>query len=161
MHKTAFPPIVDNHSKVLILGTMPGEQSLKLQQYYGHKGNHFWKIICGLFGLPLIADYGERKQLLLDNHVALWDVLEGCYREGSADSKIRLETPNDFDLFFKQYPEIKTVFFASTGAKQYYEKYVARKPGYTYHKLPSPSGANTWKTFDQKVKEWKAVLGYL
>jgi hypoxanthine-DNA glycosylase len=161
MLKQAFPPIANQHSKILLLGTMPGEQSLKLQQYYGHKGNQFWKIIFALFNEPLVHDYETKKALLLSKGIAVWDVLQYCEREGSADSKIQKEVPNDFASFYSKHPQVKQVFFTSTKAMDYYDTYVKREPGYNYHLLPSTSSANTWKTVDEKLNEWKIILKYL
>lgn len=156
--KIAFPPIVNNCSEILILGTMPGERSLLLNQYYGHAGNHFWKIVFNLFNSPFSKDYSIRKRLLLDNNVALWDVLQSCESKGSADSSIKNEKPNDFNTFYKSFPKIKRVYFASKAAEQYYDKYVRRSPERQYYTLPSPSSANTWKTFDEKLQEWAIIL---
>lgn len=161
MLKQAFPPIANQHSKILLLGTMPGEQSLKLQQYYGHKGNQFWKIIFALFNQPLVQDYETKKALLLSKGIAVWDVLQYCEREGSADSKIQKEVPNDFASFYSKHQQVKQVFFTSTKGRDYYDIYVQRKPGYNYHILPSTSSANTWKTFEEKLNEWKLILKYL
>ena len=107
--KTAFPPIVDANSKVLLLGTMPGDRSLRLQQYYGHAGNHFWKLIYTLFGEPLEPEYEARKLFLLAHEIALWDVLESCTCEGSLDSNIKNEVVNDFAAFYEQHPGITHV----------------------------------------------------
>ncbi|WP_345209961.1 DNA-deoxyinosine glycosylase [Mucilaginibacter gynuensis] len=159
--KTAFLPIVNRESTILILGTMPGERSLRLQQYYGHAGNHFWKIMFALLQVLFTTDYSVKTRLLLDHHIALWDVLQNCECIGSADSNIKNEVPNDFEAFHKQYPNIKRVFFASTAAEQFYNKHALKQTGITYHRLPSPSGANTWKTFDEKLDEWKVILQYL
>ena len=82
--KIAFSPIVNNDSQILILGTMPGDRSLQLQQYYGHAGNHFWKILFTLFNRPFTKDYEVRTQLLLDHGIALWDVLRACECETSS-----------------------------------------------------------------------------
>lgn len=161
MKKRAFPPIVNTNSKVLILGTMPGEKSLQLQQYYGHRGNHFWKIVFRLFNYPATEDYQEKKSLLLANGIALWDVLEVCEREGSSDSKILKESANDFKTFYEQYPKIKTVFFASKKAEELYNLHVKANSAVTFYTLPSPSSANTWKTFDEKLAEWMIVLKHL
>ncbi|MBE5320942.1 DNA-deoxyinosine glycosylase [Pedobacter sp. MR2016-19] len=156
--KTAFPPIVNEHSKILILGTMPGEKSIALQEYYAHAGNQFWKIIFAIYNQPFTKDYIKKKQILLDNQIALWDVIQYCEREGSADSNIIEEKPNDFAGFFLNYPNIKTIYFASKAAKTYYLKHVRREFDLMiYGVLPSPSSANTWKTFHEKVKEWKII----
>lgn len=130
MLKQAFPPIANQHSKILLLGTMPGEQSLKLQQYYGYKGNQFWKIIFALFNQPLVHDYETKKELLLSKGIAVWDVLQYCERKGSADSNIQKEIPNNFAAFYNQHPQVKQVFFTSTKARDYYDTYVKRKPAY-------------------------------
>lgn len=156
--KKAFEPIVDNHSTVLILGTMPGEKSLQLGEYYGNRGNQFWKLIYTLFEKPLSHDYADKIQLLKDNRIALWDVLEYCEREGSLDSNIKNEIPNDFRKFYKQYPAIKKVYFSSKNAEKYYEKYVGKTAGIQYITLPSPSGANASLTFDKKLDLWKLLL---
>ena len=109
MVKHAFPPIVDENSKILILGTMPGEKSLQRNQYYAHKNNQFWKIIFILFQQPLTEHYDARKAILLKNHIALWDVLKACEGEGSSDKNIMNAVPNDFVSFYKRYPKIKKI----------------------------------------------------
>lgn len=155
--KKAFPPLVNSNSELLILGTMPGEKSLELQEYYGNKGNSFWKLLFTIFEKPLSKDYNDKKELLLENKIALWDVLAFCERSGSLDSNIKNEVPNDFDQFFEKYPKIKRVFFSSKNASNYYDKYVGRKSNLHYTVLPSPSGANASKSFAQKLEEWKTI----
>lgn len=159
--KTAFPPIVDQTCKVLLLGTMPGDRSLSLQQYYGHAGNHFWKLIYTLFEKPVEPDYEARKRFLLDHGIALWDVLESCTCEGSLDSNIKNEVVNDFGAFYKQYPAITDIFFDSRKGEQFYLKYVKKSADKNYHLLPSPSRANASKTFEQKLELWKGLLPYV
>lgn len=159
--KIAFPPIVDSSSTVLLLGTMPGDRSLSLQQYYGHAGNHFWKLIYTLFNQPVHPNYESRKQFLLDHGIALWDVLASCTCEGSLDSNIKNEVVNDFAAFYKEHPAIKHVFFDSKKAQQFYLKYVKKSEDKIYHFLPSPSGANASKTFAQKLDAWKELLPYV
>ena len=159
--KTAFEPIADANSRILILGTMPGERSLQLQQYYGHAGNHFWRIMFSILDRPFSTDYTERKKLLADHKIALWDVLQNCEGEGSSDNAIKNEIPNDFKSFYNQYKNIRTVFFASKKAEDFYNRYVIKSPIRSYYILPSPSRANTWKTYDEKAKEWRIILEHL
>jgi len=159
--KTAFEPIADASSRILILGTMPGERSLQLQQYYGHAGNHFWKIMFSILERPFSTDYSERIKLLADHRIALWDVLQNCEGIGSSDNAIKNEIPNDFNSFYNQLKNIKTVFFASKKAEDFYNRYVIKSPDRSYHILPSPSRANTWKTYDEKAKEWRIILEHL
>lgn len=156
--KQAFPPLVNQNSKILILGTMPGEKSLELQEYYANKGNSFWKLLFTLFDQPLLHAYSERKQLLAENDIALWDVLAYCERDGSLDSNIKNEKANDFEAFYKKYPDIKHVFFSSKNASNFYDKYVGRRKDIQYTILPSPSGANASKSFMQKLEEWEVIM---
>lgn len=159
--KTAFLPIVDENCTVLLLGTMPGDRSLRLQQYYGHAGNHFWKLIYKLFDEPLNPDYQARKEFLLQHGIALWDVLESCTCEGSLDSNIKNEVVNDFSAFYLQYPAISHIFFDSRKAEEFYLRHVKKSKDKIYHLLPSPSGANASKSFDQKLEAWKELLLYI
>lgn len=156
--KKAFPPLIDNDSKLLILGTMPGEKSLELQEYYGNKGNQFWKILFTIFGEPMSQNYEVKKSLLRDNKIAVWDVLEYCEREGSLDSKIKNEVANNFAAFYDQYPFIRNVMFSSKNAAAYYDKYVGRRKDIEYDILPSPSGANATKSFSEKLLIWSEKI---
>src|SRR4029077_16189116 len=96
----SFPPIVSQQSKVLILGSMPGEASLKADQYYAHPRNAFWPIMGELFGAGPSLPYQERVALLQSTGVALWDSLQACVRPGSLDASITNEAANDFPGFF-------------------------------------------------------------
>lgn len=159
--KTAFPAVVDEHCSILLLGTMPGDRSLRMQQYYGHPGNHFWKLIYALFDLPVAQDYEARKGFLLQHGIALWDVLESCTCEGSLDSNIKNEVVNDFAAFYTAYPKIGHVFFDSKAAEKFYIRHVKKSADKIYHLLPSPSGANASKTFAQKLDAWRELLLYI
>lgn len=159
--KTAFAPIADENCTILLLGTMPGDRSLSLQQYYGHAGNHFWKLIYAIFNTPLNPDYEARKQFLLQQGIALWDVLESCTCEGSLDSNIKNEVVNDFASFYQEHPLITHIFFDSKKAEEFYLRHVKKSKDKIYHLLPSPSGANASKTFAQKLEAWKELLLYV
>ncbi len=158
-NKFSFPPISKSDARILILGTMPGERSLALNQYYGHGGNQFWKIMFECFNKPYSDDYSKKNQLLLDNVIALWDVLQYCEREGSSDNAIKAEFPNDFVAFFKQHPQIKTVLFNGNNAKEFYEKHIGLAPGMEFFVLPSTSPANTWLSREEKMGKWWDLIG--
>jgi hypoxanthine-DNA glycosylase len=158
--KLAFPALADESSNVLILGTIPGEKSLALQQYYGNRQNQFWKLMFAIYGQPLADNYKERIALLRKHRIALWDVLAGCQREGSLDSNIKNAVANDFDTFYKQHPNITTVFFSSKVAEKFYMKLVGKREGITYYALPSPSGANASLTFAQKFERWTLIRAF-
>jgi hypoxanthine-DNA glycosylase len=136
---------------------MPGERSLKLKQYYGHGGNLFWKLIFSIFDCPFSTDYERRKRVLLENNIALWDVLMACEREGSADSAIALEESNDFQSFFPIHPKIKLIAFNGQNAETYFNKFCKHKPGTHFITLPSTSPANASKSFEEKKEAWSKI----
>jgi len=156
----SFAPISNNKSRVLILGTMPGNLSLKLNQYYGHAGNSFWRIIFTIYEEQFSTDYEKKKDILLKNNLALWDVLQGCEREGSSDNTILEEEPNNFKSFFENHPGIKLIAFNGQNAKKYFFTHSNFKPEIKYISLPSTSPANTWKSFEEKLTEWKIIKAY-
>ena len=89
-------PSIDKDCRALILGSMPGVKSLEEQQYYAHPQNRFWPMMADLLGEALPSRYEEKLAMLLDHHIALWDSIGQCEREGSLDSAIREERGNDF-----------------------------------------------------------------
>jgi TDG/mug DNA glycosylase family protein len=157
MKKYSFSPISQSDATVLILGTMPSEQSLAANQYYGHPRNAFWKIIFNVLETPFATDYELRKRVLLDNRIALWDVLAACVREGSLDSAIEEEVPNDFDSFLKAHPQIQTIYFNGQKAAKYFKQHVAVTGTYHLVTLPSTSPAHAGMSFKKKLLEWEII----
>lgn len=153
----SFPTISNTKATVLILGTMPGVHSLAENQYYAHPRNAFWKIMFTLFNMSFSTDYEQRKKLLLQNGIALWDVLEACERKGSLDSAIKQEIANDFASFFKQHPHITHLFFNGQKAAVFFKKYVSLEQDYQLVTLPSTSPANAAKSFEKKLEEWQVI----
>lgn len=180
MKKFSFQPIVDENSKILILGTMPGNKSLKLNQYYANPRNQFWKIMAFLTGEDFSISYEAKIKLLLKNNIAIWDVLMHCEREGSLDVNISDEVPNDFKSLFEKYPNIKSILFNGAKAKALFQKYFSIDKTKIYHDLPdsgneesdtanwgfylkdlpSSSGANTRMTQEQKNHIWKKEIDW-
>ncbi|MDP5199838.1 DNA-deoxyinosine glycosylase [Flavobacterium sp. DG2-3] len=157
MLKKALPPLIDNSTTILIMGTMAGEQSIAKQEYYANRGNLFWKILFAIFEEEFSASYEDRKALVRKYKIGLWNVLESCKREGSSDAKITEEKINDFEKLHKQYPNIKYVFFESKAAAKYFEKHSAPQKGIVYTTLPSTSGLNAGLSTAEKMEQWKAV----
>lgn len=154
----SFPPVVKEGAHTLILGSMPGVTSLTKSQYYGHPSNAFWRIICSLLKTECPDSYDLRLQLLTRNRIALWDVLQSCTREGSLDTKIRNEDPNDFPSFFLRYPEIRRVFFNGSKAMESFRRHFGFDfPGVEFIKLPSTSPAYTIP-FEEKLVAWRLIL---
>lgn len=155
----SFVPIVNRDSRVLILGSMPGVESLVKGEYYGNARNHFWKIIYQLFDSELETTYEQKLRFLLSKGLALWDVIDHCDREGSLDSNINNEVANDFDTFFAKYPNIRFVVFNGAKAFETYKKHIGfdDKNGIVFKQLPSTSSANTQK-YDSKLKQWSILI---
>lgn len=151
---TGFSPIIDENSKVIILGSMPSVVSLEKAQYYGHKQNRFWRIIFEYFSKPLSFNYEERIALLREGGIALWDSIGECEREGSLDSSIKKEKPNDIDGLLRIYTNIKQVFVNGNKAEAVYSKY-NKSP---YVKLPSTSPANAAYSYGKLFAIWKEQL---
>ena len=159
-----FAPIVSDNARILILGTMPSEASLLRQQYYGHARNAFWPIMGALLGFAPDLCYQRRKTLLMENGIAVWDVLQSCHRLGSLDAKIKPATikTNDFVGFFAEHPGIKRVYFNGKMAEKFYQKRVLpalnhRFAYLEYQCLPSTSPAYASLKFEQKIEAWKVI----
>jgi len=103
-----FPPIIDKQSQILILGSLPGPQSLRAAQYYAHPQNKFWQLIFSIFEAPIIDNYQGKCDFLLKHNIGLWDVLQAADREGALDNNIRNAVANDFPAFFAHYPDIES-----------------------------------------------------
>ncbi len=154
----SFPPFINDESKILILGTMPGITSLEKQEYYAHKQNHFWRIIYTLFdALPVSENFADKISLLLKNNIALWDVLQFCERKGSLDIHIKNHKENDFDALLKKYPKIKKIVFNGKESHRYFTKRFGQIEGITYYVMPSTSPANT-TAFEKKLASWAEFL---
>ena len=150
-----YPPVADGNSRVLILGSMPSVRSLETGFYYGHRQNAFWRILSDVFLCPLPATVAQKTALLLENRVALWDVIASCEREGSLDSAIRGAIVNDFQPFFESHPQIRAVLLNGGTA---YSRFPARIAGRReVLRLPSTSPAYTLP-YDQKLAAWRDAL---
>jgi len=154
----SFPPIAAEGCKVLILGSMPSVTSLERHQYYGHKQNDFWPMMFAFFEQPYTDVYSVKQELLIKHGIALWDVLSSCEREGSLDSNIMNEIPNDINGLLVQYPTIEYIIFNGGKAYQSFKKYfpelLVQKQ---WIKMPSTSPAYTLKR-EEKRKKWRKIL---
>ena len=158
-------PIIDDQAKILILGSMPGKESLKKEQYDANKRNQMWKIMENTLKLQLPEEYPKRINVLRKHHIALWDVIHSCKRVGSLDSAITEDVPNDFGSFFKEYSSLKIVGFNGNKAYQTFKSKIGFQdfPEIQFIKLPSTSpipGKNV-KSFEEKVVEWSKVVNSL
>jgi TDG/mug DNA glycosylase family protein len=155
--KRSFPPIVDACSRVLVLGTLPGEESLRRQQYYAHPRNLFWPIIFALFDATPPAVYGERLAFVASHGIGLWDVCEVGERERSADTTIRMERPNAIDRLLDEHARIRAIAFNGTAARRLHDRDFPRRSELTYLALPSTSPAHATIDFAGKLARWTAL----
>ena len=159
----SFPPVESAAARVLVLGSMPGVASLRLQQYYGHPNNAFWKIMGAVLEFDAAGSYDERIAALVSRKLALWDVLAACVREGSLDSDIDNGSivTNDFAAFFTAHPHITRVCFNGAKAESVYRKYVLPQLGtqrmLDYARLPSTSPAHAGMPLTAKLEAWRVV----
>lgn len=157
---SSFPPIIDDASKILILGSIPGVKSLEKQQYYAHPQNAFWKIIFALFEEEFTENYAERIQVLKKHHIALWDVIDSCERKGSLDSEIRNEEANQIAELLDKHPNIRAIF--CNGGKSYknLQKILGKNFKIPIFLLPSTSPLHT-VSLEKKLEDWEKIRNYI
>ncbi|WP_141503581.1 DNA-deoxyinosine glycosylase [Paenibacillus luteus] len=162
----SFPPVIDEHARVLILGTAPSVKSLEHKQFYGHPQNFMWKIIYRLFNdSEMDPVYENRLIFLKKHHLALWDVIESCEREGSLDVNIKAEVPQKLPELVAKYPSLRC--FAFNGSKAYdtFHKFYRGHESFkdmALLKLPSSSPIPTprMRTLEDRVTAWSVIVPY-
>jgi len=140
-----------------VLGTLPGEESLRRVEYYAHPRNLFWPIVFALFGAPPASVYAERIGFVTARRIALWDVCAIAERRASADAEIKREVPNTIHDLLDAHPGIAAVAFNGSGAERLYHKHFAHRPGLRYLSLPSTSPAHARLGFADKLARWQTV----
>lgn len=164
----SFPPVAAPDARLLILGSVPGRESLRQRQYYAHPRNAFWAIIAEILGAAPGLAYAERLKMLTASGIALWDVIGSCRRTTSLDSDIERQSieANDFIDFFASHRRIATVCFNGGAAESAFKRHVLpgldlqRQP-LTFHRLPSTSPAHAGMPYAVKLARWQAALSEL
>lgn len=151
-----IPPVFDENSKVLILGSFPSVRSREEGFFYGHPQNRFWKVTSSVFGEDTPSGTEEKKAFLLRNHIALWDVIGSCEINGSSDSSIRNATVNDVSLILNT-AKIRSVYLNGRKAYQLYQKFMFPLTGREGICLPSTSPANAAWSTDKLTEAWKII----
>ncbi len=165
MQTQGFPPVYRTDSRVLILGSLPGVESVRMQQYYAHPRNLFWKILASVLNERQPVTYDEKLHLLHRHHMALWDVLHSSYRAGSLDSAIQhgSERANAIDELLIACPNLRAIFFNGQKAMGLFNKFVPSP--LTRHvdliSLPSSSPANAGVSQHTKIEKWSAIRQYV
>lgn len=155
-----IPPVFNENSKILILGSFPYVKSRETEFFYGHKQNRFWKVLAILFGEELPQNTDEKMQFLLKHRIALWDVVKSCTITGSSDSTIKNVVPNDVKTIL-QTANISQIFTNGAIADKLYKKHIYPITGIEAVKLPSTSPANAAFSVEKLLQEWNVILKYL
>ncbi len=151
-----IPPLFNEDSETLILGSFPSVKSREAAFFYGHPQNRFWSVIAKIFGAENPVTVEDKKELILSNKLALWDVIAKCEIEGSADSTITDVTANDLSIILKN-SNVKRIFVNGKTAEKYYNKYTYPKTGIKAVCLPSTSPANAAWSVERLVEKWKII----
>jgi len=152
-----LPPVLDQRTRIVILGSFPGEASLAAKRYYAHPRNHFWRLMSAVTNEPLSdMDYDERLACLLTHQIGLWDTIAACKREGSLDSAIRQAQANEFGVLLRHSPHLFRVCFNGRTSGKSEQRFCAA--GYETLVLPSSSPAYAHMSFDDKLSVWEKIL---
>lgn len=152
-----LPPVINRDTRILVLGSFPGNASLAAQQYYAHPRNQLWRLLSALTNEDLMTlPYAQRLPRLLAAGFGLWDVLGACHRNGSLDANIRNPAFNDFIGLRQSCPLLERIGFNGKTAGKVAPQFAAA--GFETLVLPSSSPAHATLTFEQKLREWRALL---
>ena len=161
----SFAPVIAPGCHTLILGSMPGERSLAVAEYYGHPRNAFWPIMGQLFGFSTLLPYPERLEKLNGAGIALWDVMASCERAGSLDTSIvgATVTPNAIPELLVHYPETQRIILNGTAAATAFKKYVMPRMAASHRRCavlqaPSTSPAHASMRHEDKLRVWETLL---
>lgn len=149
--------LFNENSEILILGTFPSVKSREAKFFYGHPQNRFWRVMARLCDAELPQTVEDKKKLILDNHLALWDVIHSCDVEGSADSSIKNVVPNDISVILNN-SEVSRIFVNGKKAESLYKKYLEKETGITAVCLPSTSPANASWSEDRLTEYWRSHI---
>lgn len=152
-----FDPIYDESSEILILGSLPSVKSRENAFYYGHPQNRFWRVIAALLDATAPNTIEEKRNLLLANRIALWDVIYSCDIRGSSDSSIRNVVPTNLQIILKS-SKIRKIFANGKTAASLYHRYQFKKTGIEIVALPSTSPANAAWTPERLCEAWRIIL---
>lgn len=162
--RTAFAPVTDANTRVLLLGSLPGEKSLAAGEYYANRGNAFWWLLGEVLGEKDLSatPYAERLVLLRRHRIGLWDVIESARRQGSLDTAIREATHRDLAAFAATLPSLRLIGFnGGKAAKDGRRQLSGSESHWALLDLPSSSGAHASMSKAAKLAVWRQIEGYL
>ena len=155
-----FPPLYNKDSKVLILGSFPSVKSREQMFFYGHPQNRFWKVISSVLECDEPKSIEDKKKLLYENGIALWDVIGSCEITGSSDSSIKNVTVNDISMILND-ANIRQIFVNGKTAEKYFKKYTKPMIKRDAICLPSTSPANAAWSVEKLGEKWNLIKKYM
>lgn len=156
MQVHSISPVYDENSKILILGSFPSVKSRECGFFYGHPQNRFWKVVAAVFEEAVPETIEEKRQFLLRNGVAVWDVIHSCDITGSSDSSIKNVVVNDINTILTK-ADIQKIYVNGKKAFTLYKKYVEPQTGREAECLPSTSPANAAFGLERLITEWSKI----
>lgn len=162
IRKASFPPVTGPDTRVLLLGSLPGEASLRADRYYAHPQNQFWRLVGSAIGRDDLHDlaYQQRLEVLVDAGIGLWDVVADAVRPGSLDAAIRDHRPNDLRALIGGLPGLRAIGFNGGTAARIGRKLIGESGGIALLDLPSSSPAYTL-SWGEKRRVWVKLSEFL
>lgn len=151
-----IPPLYDENSRALILGSFPSVKSREAMFFYGHPQNRFWKLMALLFDADVPSTVEEKKRLVLSHGIAMWDTIHSCTITGSSDSSIKDVVTNDLSVILNN-SRVKRIFCNGAASHRLYQKYIYPINNIPAQKLPSTSPANAAWSLEKLAEEWKII----
>lgn len=163
MKKLGLPPIIGNNPRILILGSLPGDVSLRKQEYYGNQRNMFWDVMSGILGEPAPLQYAKKVDYLMRHGIALWDVLHAAERAGSLDANIRNGEFNDIERLISENPSIAVIATNGGETEKSFRKYLRTHQALIckricYCKSTSPMVLCSGWNLDKLIEQWREIL---
>ena len=161
---TGLPPLIDERSRVLVLGSFPSKQSLEKREYYGNRQNHFWPIMGILFAFEPQMPYADRAAALLAKSVGVWDVIAECSREGSGDDAIQDATANALSSLLRDHPNVRQIAFNGGTALRTARIFVPdlfEEGSVEWQRFPSTSPRHARLKLEGKLGAWRQLKDWL
>lgn len=164
-HKQGLTPLVCPSPRILILGSLPSDESIRRQEYYGNPRNLFWKVIAGVYGEPTPESYDEKKDILFRHGIALWDICASAERKGSLDANIKDIEYNDLEGFIKKNPSIRAIVLNGGKAAKEYRRYMKSigtlgRDEFFFTSTSALSISAGWP-LERIIEQWKQITAFL
>ena len=152
-----FPPLFNESSRALILGSFPSVKSREAMFFYGPPQNRFWRVVAAVYGAKVPVTAEQKTALILGSGLALWDSIHSCVIKGSSDSSVRDVVPNDLSVILDN-SKVDRIFCNGALSHKMYTKYILHQTGIEAVKLPSTSPANAAFSLERLIVEWGEAL---